>query len=162
MSFDGTGTGTEGTDSTSTDAYDSGTILSHFHWWILRSSAIPKKAHTHWLTHWVNNIGLRDASASKKPCFKDLTLLWTITLLLHSSHIAPIIHPIVVFLQTGKKSRQRFLGSCHQSQYCWRVDFNRRRTQNFLSTKTLILSFIFCDRNNGHGKLVWQMTRWSW
>ena len=31
MSFDGSGTGTEGTDSTSTDAYDIGTILSHFH-----------------------------------------------------------------------------------------------------------------------------------
>ena len=31
MRFDGTGTGTEGTDSTSTDAYDSGTILSHYH-----------------------------------------------------------------------------------------------------------------------------------
>ena len=31
MSFDGTGIGTEGTDSTSTGAYDSGTILSHFH-----------------------------------------------------------------------------------------------------------------------------------
>ena len=31
MSFDGTGTGNEGTDSTSTDAYDIGTILSHFH-----------------------------------------------------------------------------------------------------------------------------------
>ena len=28
---DDTGTGTEGTDSTSTGAYDSGTILSHFH-----------------------------------------------------------------------------------------------------------------------------------
>ena len=27
----GTGTGTEGTDSTSTDTYDIGTILSHFH-----------------------------------------------------------------------------------------------------------------------------------
>ena len=31
MSFDGTVRGTECTDSTSTDAYDSGTILSHFH-----------------------------------------------------------------------------------------------------------------------------------
>ena len=31
MCFDGTGTGNEGTDSTSTDAYDIGTILSHFH-----------------------------------------------------------------------------------------------------------------------------------
>ena len=60
MCFDGTGTGNEGTDSTSIDAYDIGTILSHFHWWILRLSAIPKKS-----THWLNNIGLRDASASK-------------------------------------------------------------------------------------------------
>ena len=33
----------EGSDSTSTDAYDIGTILSHFHWWILRLSAIQKK-----------------------------------------------------------------------------------------------------------------------
>ena len=65
MSFDGTGTGTEGTDSTSTGAYDSGTILSHFHWWILRLSAIQKKSLTDLLTHSVNNIGLRDASASK-------------------------------------------------------------------------------------------------
>ena len=32
----------EGTDSTSTNTYDIGTILSHFHWWILRLSAIPK------------------------------------------------------------------------------------------------------------------------
>ena len=55
MCFDGTGTGNEGTDSTSTDAYDSGTILSHFHWGYLQS----KK------NHWLNNIGLRDASASK-------------------------------------------------------------------------------------------------
>ena len=31
MSFDGTGTGNEGTDSTSTDTYDIGTVLSHFH-----------------------------------------------------------------------------------------------------------------------------------
>ena len=31
MCFDVTGTGNEGTDSTSTDAYDIGTILSHFH-----------------------------------------------------------------------------------------------------------------------------------
>ena len=31
MSFDGTGTGNEGTDSTSTGAYDIDTILSHFH-----------------------------------------------------------------------------------------------------------------------------------
>ena len=31
MCFDGTGPGNEGTDSTSTDAYDIGTILSHFH-----------------------------------------------------------------------------------------------------------------------------------
>ena len=60
MRFDGTGTGTEGTDSTSTDAYDSGTILSYFHWWILRLSAIQKI-----MSHLVNNIGLRDASASK-------------------------------------------------------------------------------------------------
>ena len=29
MRSDGTGTGTEGTDSTSTDTYDIGTILSH-------------------------------------------------------------------------------------------------------------------------------------
>ena len=65
MSFDGTGTGNEGTDSTSTDAYDSGTILSHFHWWIRRLSSIQKKSLTDWLTHSVNNIGLRDASASK-------------------------------------------------------------------------------------------------
>ena len=33
----------EGSDSTGTDACDIGTILSHFHWWILRLSAIPKK-----------------------------------------------------------------------------------------------------------------------
>ena len=50
MSFDGTGTGTEGTDSTSTGAYDSGTILSHFHWWILRLSTIQKKSLTHLLS----------------------------------------------------------------------------------------------------------------
>ena len=31
MSFVGTGTGTEVTDSTSTDSYDIVTILSHFH-----------------------------------------------------------------------------------------------------------------------------------
>ena len=31
MSFNGTGTGNEGTDSTSTDPYDIGTIPSHFH-----------------------------------------------------------------------------------------------------------------------------------
>ena len=36
---DDTGTGTEGTDSTSTDAHDIGTILSQFHWWILRLSS---------------------------------------------------------------------------------------------------------------------------
>ena len=42
MSVDGTGTGTEGTDSTRTDTYDMGTTLSHFRWWILRLSAIPK------------------------------------------------------------------------------------------------------------------------
>ena len=67
MSFDGTGTGNEGTDSTSTDAYDIGTILSHFHWLILRLSSIQKnyESLTHWLTDSVNNIGLRDASASK-------------------------------------------------------------------------------------------------
>ena len=35
---------------------------SHFHWWILRLSSISKKG----LTHSPNNIGLRDASASKK------------------------------------------------------------------------------------------------
>ena len=40
---DGTGVGTEGTDSTSTDGNDIGTILSHFHWWILRLSAILEK-----------------------------------------------------------------------------------------------------------------------
>ena len=34
------------TDSTSTDTYDIGTILSHFHWWILRLSAIQKKSPT--------------------------------------------------------------------------------------------------------------------
>ena len=51
-SFYGTGTGTDGTDSTSTDAFDIGTILSHFHWWILRLSAIQKKALTHSLTQW--------------------------------------------------------------------------------------------------------------
>ena len=34
---------TEGTDCTRTDAYDSGTILSNFYWWILRLSEIPKK-----------------------------------------------------------------------------------------------------------------------
>ena len=64
-SFYGTGTGTDGTDSTSTDAFDIGTILSHFHWWILRLSAIQKNYDS--LTHWLNNIGLRDASASKNP-----------------------------------------------------------------------------------------------
>ena len=69
MSFDGTGTGNEGTDSTSTDAYDIGTILSHFHWWILRLSAIQKKS----LTDLVNNIGVRDASASKNTGFSCLT-----------------------------------------------------------------------------------------
>ena len=63
--IDDTGTGT---DSTSTDAYDIGTSLSHFHWWILRLSAIPKK---HGLTDWVNNIGLRDASASKNRSHYD-------------------------------------------------------------------------------------------
>ena len=62
-SFYGTGTGTDGTDSTSTDAFDIGTILSHFHWWILRLSAIQKNYHS--LTDSLNNIGLRDASASK-------------------------------------------------------------------------------------------------
>ena len=51
----------EGTDSTSTDAHDFGTIPSHFNLWILRLSAISKKE----LTDSVNNIGLRDASASK-------------------------------------------------------------------------------------------------
>ena len=62
---DGTGVGTEGTatDSTSTDGNDIGTILSHFHWWILRLSAILEKYH--WLTDSVNKPGLRDASASK-------------------------------------------------------------------------------------------------
>ena len=49
-SFYGTGTGTEGTDSTSTDAFDIGTILSHFHWWILRLSSIQKNYES--LTHW--------------------------------------------------------------------------------------------------------------
>ena len=43
MSFDGTEAFSEGTDSTSTDTYDIGTIISHFHWWILRLSAIQKK-----------------------------------------------------------------------------------------------------------------------
>ena len=42
----------------STDAHDIGTILSHFHW--LTDSLTDS------LTHSVNNIGLRDASASKK------------------------------------------------------------------------------------------------
>ena len=51
---------TEGTDSTSTDTYDIGTILSHFHWWILRLSAIQNK-----ISDSLNNIGLKDASASK-------------------------------------------------------------------------------------------------
>ena len=37
---------TEGTDSTSTDGNDIGTILSHFHWWILRLSAILEKYHS--------------------------------------------------------------------------------------------------------------------
>ena len=36
---------TEGTDST--DTYDIRTILPHFHWWILRLSAIQKKGRTH-------------------------------------------------------------------------------------------------------------------
>ena len=58
--------GTEGTDSTSTDGNDIGTILSHFHWWILRLSAILEKWLTDSLTDSPNNIGLRDASASKK------------------------------------------------------------------------------------------------
>ena len=62
---DGTGTGTEGADSTCTDTYDIGTILSHFPWWILRLSAIQKNQ---WLTHSLHNIGSRDASASKKGC----------------------------------------------------------------------------------------------
>ena len=63
MSFDGTGTGNEGTDSTSTGAYDSGTISFS----LMDSEVIynPKKI-THSLTYLVNNIGLRDASASKK------------------------------------------------------------------------------------------------
>ena len=46
MSFDGT----EGTDSTSTDTYDIGTILSHFQWWIFN----PKKL---WVTDWLTDRG---------------------------------------------------------------------------------------------------------
>ena len=66
MSFDGTEAFSEGTDSTSTDTYDIGTIPYNFHWWILRLSAIQKKDWlTHSLTHSVNNMDLRDASASK-------------------------------------------------------------------------------------------------
>ena len=63
--------GTEGTDSTSTDGNDIGTILSHFHWWILRLSAILEKNDrlTHSLTHSVNKPGLRDASASKNDVY---------------------------------------------------------------------------------------------
>ena len=68
MSFDGT----EGTDSTSTDTYDIGTILS------LMDSKVtcnPKKS-TDSLTDSLNNMDLRDTSASKngkvsKPrCFE--------------------------------------------------------------------------------------------
>ena len=64
---------TSGTDGTCTDIDDSGimvldhdigTILSHFHWWILRLSAISEKKDRP--THLVNNIGLRDASTSKE------------------------------------------------------------------------------------------------
>ena len=50
MSFDGTGTGNEGTYSTSTDAYDIGTsyhIFTDGFWGCLQSQ---KKAHTDWLT----------------------------------------------------------------------------------------------------------------
>ena len=67
MRSDSTCTGTEDTDSTSTDTYDIGTVLSHFHWWILRLSAIQKNYEL--LTDSVNNIGLRDASASKNATF---------------------------------------------------------------------------------------------
>ena len=56
--------GTEDTDSTSTDAHDIDTILFHFYLWILRLSAI-QEIMSDSLTHSVNNIGLRDASASK-------------------------------------------------------------------------------------------------
>ena len=61
---------TEGTDSTSTDAFDIGTILSHFtdgFWGYLQSEKIM----TYWLTHSLNNIGLRYASASKNERFLD-------------------------------------------------------------------------------------------
>ena len=58
MSPDGTGTGNEGTETTGTHTYDIGTILSHFHWYILRLSAIQT------LIESLNNID--DASTSKK------------------------------------------------------------------------------------------------
>ena len=54
---------------------DVGTILSHFHWRILRLSAILEKNHslTHSLTDLLNNIGLRDASASKNKLCRILS-----------------------------------------------------------------------------------------
>ena len=63
-------------------------IFTDGFWGYLQSQ---KKAHTHWLTHWLNNIGLRDASASKNwGSFGHLGLrydflrkkIWTVPLIL--------------------------------------------------------------------------------
>ena len=72
MSFDGTGTGTEGTDSTSTDAYDSGTIL-YISFSLMDSEVICNPKNYQSLTHSVNNIGLRDASLKRLSLTHSMT-----------------------------------------------------------------------------------------
>ena len=61
---------TEVTDSTSTDTDDIGTILSHFHWWILWLS--QQSDFDYSVSRSVDrNLDLRDASASKKNFSDD-------------------------------------------------------------------------------------------
>ena len=53
----------EGTDST--DTYNIGTELPHFHWWMV-IKAIWKRLLGRSVSQSVNNTGLKDASKSKK------------------------------------------------------------------------------------------------
>ena len=120
---------TEGSDST--DAYDIGTILSHFHWWILRLSAIQKNYQS--LTDWLNNIGLRDASASKNKwqnyLFKHL--LWS----------------------------QRRQLSFKSGRFPWTGQGPRMMVQNPLLWS---LSRSGGDRNLRNGNQIWFLRLFSW
>ena len=61
---------TEGTDSTSTDTYDIGTITFS----LIDSEVICNPKNYESLTYLLNNIGLRDASASKNLWKKHVYL----------------------------------------------------------------------------------------